>query len=69
METLIDITPGDPIPTPSIGPLDPECAEEGLIVCDRQKMKGNQGVSLDALVTIFTHLGREAAVGGHWRCP
>ncbi|KAK4856015.1 hypothetical protein QYF36_013299 [Acer negundo] len=59
METLIDITPRDPIPTPSVGPLDPECVKEGLIVCDRQKMKGHQGVSLDALVGIFTRLGRE----------
>jgi hypothetical protein len=59
METLIDITPRNPIPTPSVGPLDPKCSEEGLIVCDRQKIKGKQGVSLDALVGIFTHLGRE----------
>ncbi|XP_057545308.1 protein TRIGALACTOSYLDIACYLGLYCEROL 2, chloroplastic-like isoform X2 [Amaranthus tricolor] len=59
METMIDITPKDPIPTPSIGPLDPECDKEGLIVCDRQKIKGLQGVSLDALVGIFTRIGRE----------
>ncbi|XP_044465090.1 protein TRIGALACTOSYLDIACYLGLYCEROL 2, chloroplastic-like isoform X2 [Mangifera indica] len=59
METLIDITPRDPIPTPLTGPLDPECAKEGLILCDRQKMKGYQGVSLDVLIGIFTRLGRE----------
>ncbi|XP_042476538.1 protein TRIGALACTOSYLDIACYLGLYCEROL 2, chloroplastic-like [Macadamia integrifolia] len=59
METLIDITPRDPLPTPSVGPLDPECVKEGLIVCDRQKIKGRQGVSVDALVGIFTRLGRE----------
>ncbi|KAL3523189.1 hypothetical protein ACH5RR_016023 [Cinchona calisaya] len=59
METLIDITPRDPIPSPSIGPLDPDCVKEGLIVCDREKIKGYQGVSLDALVGIFTRLGRE----------
>ncbi|KAK4789633.1 hypothetical protein SAY86_016937 [Trapa natans] len=59
METLIDITPRDPIPTPSVGPLDAECDKEGLIMCDRQKIKGYQGVSLDALVGIFTRLGRE----------
>ncbi|KAJ9189018.1 hypothetical protein P3X46_000361 [Hevea brasiliensis] len=59
METLIDITPKDPIPLPSVGPLDAECVKEGLIVCDRQKIKGHQGVSLDALVGIFTRLGRE----------
>ncbi|KAK4784504.1 hypothetical protein SAY86_018872 [Trapa natans] len=59
METLIDITPRDPVPTPSAGPLDAECDKEGLIMCDRQKIKGYQGVSLDALVGIFTRLGRE----------
>ncbi|KAK4360838.1 hypothetical protein RND71_019790 [Anisodus tanguticus] len=60
METMIDITPQDPIPIPSAGPLDPDCVKEGLIICDRQKKKGQQGVSLDALVGIFTRLGREA---------
>ncbi|KAL6223113.1 hypothetical protein ACLB2K_006503 [Fragaria x ananassa] len=59
METRIDITPRDPIPNISVGPLHPECDKEGVIVCDRQKMKGHQGVSLDALVGIFTRLGRE----------
>ncbi|KAI7742534.1 hypothetical protein M8C21_017610 [Ambrosia artemisiifolia] len=59
METMIDITPRDPVPAPSFGPLDPNCVKEGLIVCDRQKLKGYQGVSLDALVGIFTRLGRE----------
>ena len=56
---MIDITPKDPIPTPSVGPLDPECDKEGLIVCNRQKIKGSQAVSLDALVGIFTRIGRE----------
>ncbi|XP_020228110.1 protein TRIGALACTOSYLDIACYLGLYCEROL 2, chloroplastic [Cajanus cajan] len=59
METIIDITPRDPIPTPSTGPLDQECSKEGLIVCDREKIKGYQGVSLDALVGIFTRLGQD----------
>lgn len=59
METIIDITPRDPIPTPTAGPLDQECSKEGLIVCDREKIKGYQGVSLDALVGIFTRLGRD----------
>ncbi|KAH6756883.1 trigalactosyldiacylglycerol2 [Perilla frutescens var. hirtella] len=59
METLIDITPQDPIPAPSVGPLHGGCVREGLIVCDRQKIKGHQGVSLDALVGIFTRIGRE----------
>ncbi|KAB2069165.1 hypothetical protein ES319_A08G079500v1 [Gossypium barbadense] len=59
METLIDITPRDPIPSPSVGPLDAECVKEGLIVCDRQKIKGEQGVNLDALVGIVTRLARQ----------
>lgn len=64
METIIDITPRDPIPNASVGPLDPECVKEGLIVCDRQKVKGKQGVSLDALVGIFTRLGRDVEAIG-----
>lgn len=59
METMIDITPRNPIPSPSFGPLDTECVKEDLIICDRQKLKGIQGVSLDALVGIFTRIGRE----------
>lgn len=59
METIIDISPRDPIPTPSVGPLDQDCAKEGLIVCDREKIKGQQGVSLDTLIGIFTRIGRD----------
>ncbi|CAI9769176.1 unnamed protein product [Fraxinus pennsylvanica] len=59
METVIDITPRNPIPTPSVSPLDADCVKEGLIVCDKQKIKGYQGVSLDELVGIFTRIGRE----------
>lgn len=59
MESLIDITPKDPIPTPSVGPLNPKCPKEGLIVCDRERIKGYEGVSLDALVGIFTRIGRD----------
>lgn len=59
METLIDITPYDPIPQPSVSPLDPYCSDEGLIVCDRQKIQGEQGVNLDELVGIFTKLAKE----------
>ncbi|GAV88585.1 LOW QUALITY PROTEIN: MCE domain-containing protein [Cephalotus follicularis] len=59
METLIDITPRDPIPSPTVGPLHPDCAKECLIACDRQQIKGIQGVSLDALVRIFTCIVHE----------
>ncbi|CAD5184847.1 protein TRIGALACTOSYLDIACYLGLYCEROL 2, chloroplastic-like isoform X1 [Musa acuminata AAA Group] len=59
METLIDITPRDPLPESSVGPLDADCVKEGLIVCDKEKIRGQQGVSLDALVGVFTRLGQE----------
>ncbi|XP_044428770.1 protein TRIGALACTOSYLDIACYLGLYCEROL 2, chloroplastic isoform X1 [Triticum aestivum] len=59
METMVDITPKDPLPTPSVGPLDADCSKEGLILCDKERMKGQQGVSLDAMVGIFTRLGRD----------
>ncbi|KAH7678082.1 Mce/MlaD domain-containing protein [Dioscorea alata] len=59
METLIDITPREPLPRPGAGPLDADCGKEGLIVCDRERIRGQQGVSLDALVGILTRLGRE----------
>ncbi|XP_022857216.1 protein TRIGALACTOSYLDIACYLGLYCEROL 2, chloroplastic-like [Olea europaea var. sylvestris] len=59
METTIDITPRNPILTPSVSPLDADCVKEGLIVCDKQKIKGYQWVSLDELVGIFTRIGRE----------
>lgn len=59
METMIDVTPKDPLPTPSLGPLDTDCSKEGLILCDKERMKGQEGVSLDAMVGIFTRLGRD----------
>ncbi|KAJ3679123.1 hypothetical protein LUZ60_017134 [Juncus effusus] len=59
METLIDITPRKPLPSPSVDPLDSKCKKEGLIMCDKERMKGQTGVSLDEMVGIFTRLGRE----------
>eukprot|EP00897_Mesotaenium_endlicherianum_P002487 jgi/Mesen1/2266/ME000154S01436 len=58
-ETLIDITPVPPIPRPTIGPLDPRCKDEGLIVCDREHIVGSQGVSLDELVGICTKIAKQ----------
>lgn len=58
-ETLIDVTPRRPIPKPTVGPLDPACPSEGLIVCDRERIKGEQGVSLDELVGVCTKLARQ----------
>ncbi|KAH7315172.1 hypothetical protein KP509_21G037400 [Ceratopteris richardii] len=59
MDTLIDITPPNQLPEPTVSPLDPRCSEEGMIVCDRQRLKGEQGVNLDDLVGLFTRLARE----------
>lgn len=58
-ETLIDVTPRRPLPKPTVGPLDPNCPSEGLIVCDRERIKGEQGVSLDELVGICTKIARQ----------
>jgi hypothetical protein len=58
-ETLIDVTPIQPLPKPTVGPLDPYCPTEGLIVCDRERIKGQQGVSLDELVGICTKIARQ----------
>lgn len=58
-ETLIDVTPRLPLPKPTVGPLDPDCPSEGLIVCDRERIKGEQGVSLDELVGICTKIARQ----------
>ncbi len=58
-ETIIDITPEIPIPNAKWGPLDSGCEGEGLVVCDRGKIVGVPGVSMDELVGICTKLARE----------
>ena len=58
-ETIIDITPEIPIPKAQWGPLDSGCEGEGLVVCDRGKIVGVPGVSMDELVGICTKLARE----------
>eukprot|EP00898_Chlorokybus_atmophyticus_P004060 jgi/Chlat1/4655/Chrsp3S05600 len=60
-ETLIDITPCTlPKAVDKIAdPLDPACKEEGVIVCDRERIRGEQGVSLDELVSICTKLAHQ----------
>ncbi|CAI5958710.1 unnamed protein product [Closterium sp. NIES-64] len=42
-----------------IGPLDPKCSEEGLIVCDRERIEGQQGVSLDELIANWTKIAKD----------
>lgn len=58
-ETIIDITPELPIPNAQWGPLDSGCEGEGLVVCDRGKIQGIPGVSMDDLVGLCTKLARE----------
>lgn len=58
-ETIIDITPKLPIPKAQWGPLDAGCEGEGVIVCDRGRIEGRPGVSMDDLVGICTRLARE----------
>jgi hypothetical protein len=58
-ETIIDITPKLPIPQAQWGPLDAGCEGEGVIVCDRGRIEGRPGVSMDDLVGICTRLARE----------
>ncbi|KAI3841479.1 hypothetical protein MKW92_039235 [Papaver armeniacum] len=53
METMIDITPKDPLPMPSMGPLDTACAKEGLIVCDKETIKGSKGVIIGVHKTFY----------------
>lgn len=42
-EPFIDITPQVPIPQYQFGPLDLDCAEEGLIACHGGTVQGEQG--------------------------
>ena len=58
-ETIIDITPKLPIPQAQWGPLDAGCEGEGVIVCDRGRIEGRPGVSMDDLVGICTRLAKE----------
>lgn len=58
-ETVIDITPEHPVPHPSFGPLDPNCSAEGLIVCNKERIRGKQGVSLDELVGLCGKMARK----------
>ncbi|KAH7314421.1 hypothetical protein KP509_21G002600 [Ceratopteris richardii] len=58
-ETLIDITPRDPVPKPSVGPLDPLCPSEGLIVCDKERIRGQQGVSIDDLIRLCGKMAKD----------
>ena len=58
-ETLIDITPKLPIPVSKFGPLDAGCGAEGVVVCDRGRIVGKTGVSMDSLVAICTKLALE----------
>jgi ABC-type transporter Mla subunit MlaD len=58
-ETLIDVTPQKPLPKSKAGPLDQGCEAEGVIVCDRSRLAGRTGVSMDVLVAVCTRLALE----------
>jgi hypothetical protein len=62
-ETMIDIMPMIPVPRPSVGPLHPNCPDEGLIVCDKQSIRGKQGVSMDDLIGICGKMVRKSEDG------
>ena len=64
MEPLIDITPQIPLPTFTHGPNDPRCDAEGAIVCARQHITGEQGVSIDDLVYVGTRIARQIDMDG-----
>ena len=60
-DTIIDITPEIPIPNAQWGPLDSGCEGEGLVVCDRGKIIGVPGVSMDELVRpVYSHHHNQA---------
>ncbi|CAI5503677.1 unnamed protein product [Closterium sp. Naga37s-1] len=59
-ETLIDMTPLLPIPEYDAGPRDAGCREEGVIVCHRERVDGEIGVSMDEMVRLYVKMGRDA---------
>ncbi|GJP49271.1 hypothetical protein CLOM_g8504 [Closterium sp. NIES-68] len=59
-ETLIDMTPLLPIPDYGAGPRDAGCREEGLIVCHRERVEGEIGVSMDEMVRLCVKMARQA---------
>jgi len=62
-ESLVDITPQQPIPSDeeqTASPLNvPECEKEGLVVCDGGHIQGVEGVSMDELVKYCTKFAKE----------
>mmetsp|Transcript_15027 Transcript_15027/g.45378 ORF Transcript_15027/g.45378 Transcript_15027/m.45378 type:complete len:407 (-) Transcript_15027:771-1991(-) len=58
-ESLIDITPQEPIPQWKASPLEKECEGEGQIVCHQGRIKGQPGVAMDDLIYISTKLMRQ----------
>ena len=63
-ETMVDITPKDQMQEYSASPLDVECSKEGVLVCHRDVVKGEQGVSMDEFILISTKLVKEMEKGG-----
>jgi len=61
---MIDVTPSSPLPRPQFSPVHRNCASEGLVVCDRGRIKGQVGVSLDEMVYLGTKLMRQVDSAG-----
>eukprot|EP00873_Tetraselmis_striata_P038594 jgi/Tetstr1/458858/TSEL_004367.t1 len=63
-EPLVDVTPQLPIPDYKAGPLDPDCAKEGKILCSQGRIQGQPGVSMDDMIFIATKLARQMDAQG-----
>jgi phospholipid/cholesterol/gamma-HCH transport system substrate-binding protein len=55
-QNAVDIVPIGSIPanTQSIKPLDPNCKNSNLIVCNNENLKGQIGISLDQLIRLYS---------------
>eukprot|EP00891_Asterochloris_glomerata_P002185 jgi/Astpho2/2185/Aster-03176 len=63
-ESLIDITPQQPIPQYKALPGEAECEQEGKVVCAGGHIQGQTGVALDDLVYICTKIARQMDTNG-----
>lgn len=53
-ENSIDIMPATTVPVDIQGanPLDPNCQQRNLVICDKERLQGRVGVSLDELIRV-----------------
>lgn len=66
-EPQVDVTPQLPVPEYTANPLDEYCEVEGKVVCHMGRIRGEEGVSMDALVHSMQKMTRlmEARGGMH----